>query len=32
MTSMETEYLKGLDAAYSQNGGQGCMGNKIIRG
>ena len=29
---METDYLKGLDGTYSQNNGQGCMGNKALRG
>ena len=28
MTSMETEYLKGLDGTYSQNRGQGYRGDK----
>ena len=31
MTSMETEYLKGLDGTNSQNRGQGYRGNKVIR-
>ena len=32
MTSMKTEYLKGLDGIYSQNRGQGYRGNKKNRG
>ena len=32
MTSMETEYLKGLDGTYCQNRGQGYRGDKKIGG
>ena len=32
MTSMETEYLKGLDGTYSQNREQGYRGGKKDRG
>ena len=33
MTSMETDYLKGLDGtSYSQNRGQSCRGNTKIEG
>ena len=32
MTSMKTEYLKGLDGIYSQNRGQGYRGKKKNRG